>query len=484
MQHFPTIVLGAGSGGLTVALGLAALGRAVALVEPHAVGGDCTNVGCIPSKTLIHLASQPAAATNAAAILATVQQKRDHLRDEETELVAHTTNLTFLRGRGRLIGPRELKVQGAGGTARYTADHIVIATGSRPRLLEIPGLPAARLLTNETLFEQATPPRHLAVVGSGPIGLEMAFAFRRLGAAVTVITKDRRVLQVGSADAAATVDAALHEAGIGIVYRATPSGYDDGGERLALSDGATLSGVDRVLVAIGRVRNVDTLNLDAAGVQWSADGIPTDRANETNVRGIFAIGDVTVDSKWTHSANAQGRRVVQRIAFPWLPMLSAAPLYPNATFTDPEVANVGLVGADLARRYHPALLTTLRYDLAQTDKGYTEGLRHGFVQVHAVRLTGRIVGATVVGPRASEMISLFTLAITARISLYRLYRLVYPYPTLSGAVQKVADAFVRQTLPHFPAELAAFARFTLATHWRRGRAALGLAVTADTEQSQ
>jgi pyruvate/2-oxoglutarate dehydrogenase complex dihydrolipoamide dehydrogenase (E3) component len=231
-----------------------------------------------------------------------------------------------------------------------------------------------------------------------------------------------------------------------------------------------LADVDKVLIAIGRQRNIDKIGLEHAGVKFDPKtGIEIDDHGQTNVSGIFAIGDVTPTSYWTHSANAQGRRVVQRILFPWLPALGAEQLYPNATFSAPEVANVGLMPDEIAKKYHPKLVKTLQFDLPKTDKGYTDGLNSGFVQVSALRLTGRILGATIVGPHASEMISFFTLAITQHISLYKLFRLVYPYPTLSGAIQKVADQYVRETLPAFHTELYTVTRYGLETAWHRIR---------------
>ena len=166
---------------------------------------------------------------------------------------------------------------------------------------------------------------------------------------------------------------------------------------------------------------------------------------------------MTPTSAFTHSANAQGRRVVQRIAFPWLPARSPEPFYPSATFSDPEVATAGLSQEQIAKRYHPRLIKRIRVDLVtQTDRGYTDDLKQGFIIVDAVRLTGKILAATIVGPRASEMISLFTLAISNGLSLYKLYSIVYPYPTFSSGVQKVADAFLRETLPQIKTELPAY----------------------------
>lgn len=468
--HISTVVIGAGSGGLTVAIGLAALGREVALVEAGAIGGDCTNVGCIPSKTLIHLAEQHAAREgtpgDAAVVLATVQARRDHLRDEETVMVQQVDHLRLVRGRAEFVGPKLLEVRHADAVQRFSADQIVIATGSRARQITIPGLSPERVLTNENVFDQRDAPAHLAIVGSGVIAMELAFAFRKLGSRVTIVTQDQRVLASGVAEASAVLEESLREQGIDVCFEATAVGYSELTRTLRISGGA-VEDVDTVLLALGRVRNIDRLGLQRAGVQFDlATGIPVDRRGRTNVPGIYAIGDVTPDSFWTHSANAQGRAVVQSIAFPLLPA-PRKPLYPNATFSDPEVANVGMLPDQIARRYHPGLIKTLRIDLKTTDKGYTEGLERGFIQIYALRLTGRILGATIVGPRASEMISLLTLAITERISLYKLFRLVYPYPTLSLGIQKAADLFVRETLPHLPGELRAVTRYGLATAWQR-----------------
>jgi pyruvate/2-oxoglutarate dehydrogenase complex dihydrolipoamide dehydrogenase (E3) component len=231
----------------------------------------------------------------------------------------------------------------------------------------------------------------------------------------------------------------------------------------------SLEGVDYALVAIGRQRNTEGLGLDAAGVAYTArGGIATDSFGRTNVPHIYAIGDVTGTSAFTHSANAQGRRVTQRIALPWLPARAPEPFYPSATFSNPEVATAGMSQAQIAARYHPKLVTRIRVDLVtQTDRGYTDDLQRGFIIVDAIRLTGTILAVTIVGPRASEMISLFTLAIQERISLYRLYRVVYPYPTFSSGVQKVADAFLRDTLTGLSVELPTY----LLHRWaRRARA--------------
>lgn len=475
LSHVPTIVIGSGSAGLTVAIGLAQLRREVVLIESGAVGGDCTNVGCVPSKTLIHEArTRNGGDPNGAAALGVARRKRDELRDHETHLVTHTPHLTFIHGVARFVGPKRVAVTlDNGDTREWTADNIVIATGSRPATLAIDGLPPHRVLTNEELFELRAAPHHLAITGSGPIALETAFAFCDLGSRVSIVTLDDRVFANSPRAASATLRESLRERGIDVFCRATPAHYDEIAETLTITTPTgprELAGVDKVLIAIGRVRNVDNIGLEHTDVEFDGKtGVAVNSFGRTNVPGIYAIGDVTPTSQWTHSANAQGRRVVQRIAFPLLPAWGSEPLYPHATFSDPEVANVGLTPEQIAQKYHPKLVKTLRFDLANTDKGYTDGVRHGFVQVTALRLTGRIVGATIVGPHASEMISLFTLAISQKISLYTLFRLVYPYPTLSGAIQKVADQYVRETLPAFHTEIVDFARYGAATVWQRLR---------------
>ncbi len=459
---FHTLVIGSGSGGLTVAVGLSKLGKQVALVEANAVGGDCTNVGCVPSKTLIHLVTYPGG-RSPAEILAHVQEKRNHLRDEETAWVKGMKNLTFFEGRATFLDADRLEVTLATGETReLSARNIVVATGSSPRRITIEGLPEARTLTNESLFELSAKPEHLVIVGGGVVGSEMAFAFRKLGSRVTLINRSDRVLSASEPKVSDVIAEAMREAGIDLYLGAQPTDYDELTHTLWVGQNAqrkALTSVDKVLLAVGRVPNTAGLGLESAGVSFDKYGIPTDSYGATDVKGIYAIGDVNPTSHYTHSANAQGRRVVQRLAFPFLPTWKPEPPYPSATFTAPEVAEIGPILAELEKRYHPALLKTLTIDLTKTDKGYTEDLERGFVQIHAVRLTGRILGATIVAPKASEMISLLTAAVYDGLSLYKLSGLVIPYPVLSEGIKKAADAFVFETLPKLPRELGAYLRY-------------------------
>jgi pyruvate/2-oxoglutarate dehydrogenase complex dihydrolipoamide dehydrogenase (E3) component len=467
-EHYSTIVIGAGSGGMTVAIGLAGLGKPVALVEGHHVGGDCTNVGCVPSKTLIHLARNFKPGMNPDEVLQEVIHKRDALREKETEEVKHIEHLTFIPGMARFSGPKSLVVTGEDQPRHLTADNIVIATGARPRWLDIPGLPAARTLTNESLFDLTQAPKHLVIVGAGVIALEMAFAFQKLGTRVTMFALDKRPLMTAIPEASEAIQAELEARHITTYYGATAKNFDETSRTLTLTQGEmeiALHDVDQVLIAIGRVRNLDRLDLEKAGIQVDPRrGVLVNSYGETHVKGVYAIGDVTPTSAFTHSANAQGRRVTQRIAFPYLPLAKAEPLFPNATFSDPEVAAVGLTPQQIAERYHPQVVKRIRVDFkTHTDRGYTDGVEHGFIILDVIRLTGQILQATIVGTRASEMISFFTLAISQNISLYKIYRLVYPYPTYSSGILKAADFFMRETLPKLRTELGIYLQY----RWRK-----------------
>ncbi|NCC34664.1 MAG: NAD(P)/FAD-dependent oxidoreductase, partial [Chloroflexia bacterium] len=433
-------------------------------LESLHVGGEGTNVGCVPSKTLIHQA-EARGTLDPDGALAEVRRKRDALREKETHEFGELPNLSLIFGRARLVSRTQVAVTlPEGGERVLTAQNIVIATGARPRKLVIPGLPEQRMLTNETVFELPVAPQHLAIIGGGVIGVELAFAFRKLGSRVTMLDAAPRLLTRHLPEAAEAIEASLAARGVELHFNTSVHGYDEATQTLHIErkgKSATLHEVDYVLVAVGRQRNLDGLGLEEVGVTFDLrNGIAADSYGRTNVPGIYAIGDVTATSAFTHSANAQGRRVVQRIAFPWLPATTPEPFYPSATFAEPEVATAGMSQRDLAARYHPALMKRIRVDLVtQTDRGYTDDLHHGFIIVDTVRLTGKILSVTIVGPRASEMISLFTLAIQEGISLYRLYRVVYPYPTFSSGIQKVADIFMRETLPNLRGELATYLRY-------------------------
>ena len=462
---FDVIVIGAGSGGLTAAAGLSRLGKRVALVERGAIGGDCTNLGCIPSKTLIHAAKHHGGAS-AREVLAHVRARRDAFRDHETAWVQNLEGLTLVRGQARFVAPHQVEVSSDDGHLRgLTAAHIVIATGSRPCRLEIEALPVHRVLTNESMFDLEDAPRHLAIIGGGAIGCEMAFAFRRLGSRVSLVQRSERVLIDLEPEAGALIERRMEQAGIELHVDAQPRRWSEPMRILTIHGGGRsldVPDVDRVLMAVGREPNCD-LRLASAGVRADGSGIPTDRSSRTNVRHIFAVGDVTPGGGTTQAANAQGRQVVRAIAFPWLPT-GPTQIVPSVVFTDPEVAHAGPPATELQARFAPGLIRTLRLDLATTDRGYTMGLAEGLLQVHAMRLTGRVLSATIAAPGAGEMIPLLTLAIQRRIPLWSLSRLVLPYPILSEALKQITDDFMFEAIGSLRTEAALYLR-----HRWRGR---------------
>ena len=463
-DSYHTLIIGAGSGGLTVAAGLSALGKKTAVVEAEHVGGDCTNVGCVPSKTLIHLVNNmDTSSMSAAEILKEVQRKRDSLRELETEETKEVDNLDLIEGYARLVTKSVVEVSHANGeVSRYKAKNIVLATGAKPLIIPVPGLPEERKLTNLSMFEQKDKPEHFAIVGSGVIGIEMAFAFRKLGSKVSIISLSDKVLDRMDPEASAVIERSLIEQGVELHLKSQTDHYDEATQTLFVKQGentVALQGVDKVLLAIGRIPATKGIGLEEVGVKVERNGIPTDGYGATNVPGIYAVGDITQSSNFTHSANAQGRKLVQRLAFPFLPRFGSEPDYPSATFSDPEVATVGKSLTELHKQYHPSLIKTVHYDLSKTDKGYTQGLDRGFVQLHVIRLTGRILSATIVAPKASEMISLITAHIYNGLSIYKLSNLIFPYPVLGDGIKKAADSFVFETLPKLPQELGAYLKY-------------------------
>ena len=467
MREFHTAVIGAGSGGLTVAVGLSGLGKEVALIEKKFVGGDCTNVGCIPSKTLIHLASHMEKNNlSPAEILAKVRAHRDELRDEETSWVKHMEHVGFLEGKATFEDKNTLVVAlDDGGSETVRARNIVIATGSRPVRIPLKGLPDAKTLTNESLFDLENLPEHLVIVGGGIIGCEMAFAFNKLGSKVSVVDLAERVLSPLEPEVSTLIAKRFADVGVDVYLKAKGARFDDATGTLYLDrEGreVRLAGVDKVLLAVGRKPQLE-LALDKVGLTPTKQGLPVNAWGRTAVDTIYAIGDVNPNSAFTHSANAEGRRLVQKLAFPFLPVGKEA-TYPSATFTSPEVSQVGPTLAELTKKLHPQVIKTYRVDLKDTDRGYTQffDAQDGFVLIHAMRLTGRVLSATVVAPDASEMIPLLTYAVNNRVTMYKLSGHVFPYPTLSEAIKKAATNYTLETLPHLPLE----ARIYLTHRWR------------------
>ncbi|MGA9277678.1 dihydrolipoyl dehydrogenase family protein [Ilumatobacter sp.] len=467
-QHDPArtyraAVIGAGSGGLTVAIGLTGFGHEVALIESGPVGGDCTNVGCIPSKALLH-----AAAAGHTDPFGTVRAKRDGLRDrEDAEMVDHEM-IHLVRGRGRLTsrkGPHVVEVTGPdGSTVEVVAENVVVCAGSRPVDFGIDGLDDEHLLTNESLFELEEVPSKVVLVGGGAISLEMATAFRDLGSAVEIVEMQDRLIATEDPLVSSTIEAVLRERGVVVHTGTTIHRFDSTTAHLA--NGATIDDVDKVLLAVGRRPRLDDLGLDAAGVTVTKTGITADSFGRTNVDGIYAVGDVTGDTATTHGANSIARRTIRAIALPKLPKIGGARAHPNAVFSRPQIASVGMsvdeVDAlpSIGRRRYVV-------QIADLDRAYTDDVAHGIAIVDAERFTGKILRAAIVAPTAAEIIGMFTLAIDHGIGLRKIFATVHPYPTYALLVGTVADEFASDTFSTLPQEWWAMARGRVARRLKR-----------------
>jgi pyruvate/2-oxoglutarate dehydrogenase complex dihydrolipoamide dehydrogenase (E3) component len=455
--RYNLVVVGAGTAGLVSAAGAAGLGARVALVERHVLGGDCLNVGCVPSKAIIAAARVAADAREAAAfgvhvpsvdvdfpaVMARMRRLRARLAPTDGARRFAGLGVDVLFGAGRFTGPTTLEVDGR----RLEFARAVIATGARATAPPIPGLADAGYLTNETVFELTELPRRLAIVGAGPIGCELAQAFQRLGSRVTALEVAAQVLGREDPDAAAIVERRLRTDGVEIVLGARIVRAERRGtERILVVEaaGATREiACDAILVGAGRAPNVEDLGLEAAGVAYEREGVTVDDHLRTTNRRIYAAGDVASRFRFTHVADATARIVIQNALF--LGRKKASALHvPWCTYTAPEVAHVGLTARDAAER--GVALHTITVPLAEVDRAVLEGAEDGFLRVHLKQGSDTILGATFVGAHAGETISELTLAMTRGIGLAALAGVVHPYPTVAEAIRKAADAFNRTRL--------------------------------------
>jgi pyruvate/2-oxoglutarate dehydrogenase complex dihydrolipoamide dehydrogenase (E3) component len=446
-------VIGAGSGGLTAAIGLAGFGHDVVLIEGGSIGGDCTNVGCIPSKALLH-----ASRRGHPDPLGWARGKRDELARREAREMADDEHIHLVRGWASLTdrhGPHVVRVVDGDTVHEVRARHVVVAGGSRPLRIDVDGLDEQRVVTNEELFELPELPSALLIVGGGPIALEMATAFHAIGVRVDIVEMQDRLLANEDPLITDVIERALTARGIGLHLGTTIDRVD--GDTAHLADGSTIHGLDRVLMAVGRRPRLEGLGLAAAGVVASGAGIVVDDWGRTSVDGIWAVGDVTGSTLTTHGANAVGRRIVRAIAFPRLPKTGALRAIPDAVYSDPEVASVGIGTADL-RSIPESSRIRIVVDHADVDRGYTDDIADGRLVLDVERFTGRVLRAAIVGPGASDLIGIFTMAIDQGIGLRKLFGMVHPYPSHAEIVREAADRFARATYPSLAGEWFAMAR--------------------------
>ena len=456
--RYNLVVLGAGTAGLVTAAGAAGLGAKVALVEKHLMGGDCLNVGCVPSKALIRASRAVADVRDAGAfgvrvppgVTADFSAAMERMRRLRAGISPHDSAARFRDlgvdvyfGTGRFTGPDTLDVDGR--SLRFKK--AVIATGARASVPTIPGLAEAGYLTNENVFGLTALPPRLAVVGAGPLGCELAQAFARFGSKVTLIEPGPQILGREDRDAATVVEASLRRDGVAIQCGCKIiSARKDGSDKVLAQecDGANSElRVDEILVGVGRAPNVEGLGLEQGGITFDGNGVTVDDRLRTSNRRVFAAGDVASWFKFTHTADALARISIRNALFLGRAKASALTV-PWCTYTDPEVAHVGLYEHEAGDRGIP--VETFFEKFGSVDRAVIDGEPEGFVKVHVRAGTDRILGATVVARHAGEMISELTLAMVGGLGLKDLAHTIHPYPTQAEAFKKVGDAYSRTRL--------------------------------------
>ncbi len=423
-------IIGAGSGGLSIAAGAVQMGARVVLLEGHKMGGDCLNYGCVPSKALLAAGKMGLAFGKA----------KDHVQNAIDTIAPHDSVERFeglgvqvITEFGSFISPTEVQ---AGDTV-ITARRFVIATGSSPFVPPIPGLDTVPYDTNETIFQNRTKPEHLLIVGGGPIGMEMAQAHRRLGCDVTVI-EGMKALGKDDPELATIVLENLRAEGIEIAEDAMAKEVrgKKGAIEIEAQDGRVFKG-SHLLMAVGRKPNIDRLNLDAAGVEYDRSGVKVGANLRSTNRRVYAVGDVAGGLQFTHVAGYHAGVVIKSMLF-GLPSKAKTAHIPWATYTDPELAQVGLTEAQ-AREQHGGKLEVIRFDFAGSDRLIAEGKAKGLIKLMVVK--GRPVGASIAGPSAGELIGFWAMALANNLKMGQIAATVLPYPTMNEVNKRAAGAY-------------------------------------------
>lgn len=474
-SRYNLVVIGAGTAGLVSAAGAAGLGAKVALVERHLMGGDCLNVGCVPSKALIGAARARAAVRDAAefgihvpdGVRVDFGMAMERMRRLRASIAPHDSAKRFrdlgidvFIGEGRFVDSHTVEV--AGQKLRFSK--AVIATGARALAPPVEGLSEVEYLTNETLFALTELPKRLGVIGAGPIGCEMAQAFARFGSEVFLVESLHGILPREDSDASGLVLESMVRDGVKLLCCGKGlklSMAEGNGVRLAVeSHGQGYDVVvDKLLIAVGRSPNVEGLGLEAAGVACSPKGVQVDDYLRTTNADIYAAGDICSPYQFTHAADFMARTVIRNALFFGRAKASALTI-PWCTYTEPEIAHVGLY--EKQARERGIEVDTFTRELGDVDRAILEGRTNGLVRVHVRKGSGKIMGATIVAQHAGDMISEVTLAMTHGLGLTQIANSIHPYPTQAEAIRQVGDAYNRTRLTPFAKSL-----FKRLMAWRR-----------------
>lgn len=460
--RYNLVVIGAGTAGLVSAMGAAGLGARVALIEERLMGGDCLNVGCVPSKSLIAssriaavagggqsygIHAMEAGQIDFAAVMQRVRKIRADISRNDAADRFKDAGIDLFFGQARFTGRSTVRV----GDAELSFKKAVIATGARPAGLPVDGLEDAGYYTNETIFTLREKINRLAVFGAGPLGCELAQAFARLGTRVTLFDRAEHILNKEDPDAAAIVQQQfLHDRvslKLGVELQSVAA--TGNGKKISYQSGGAKESVvvDDILVAAGRRPNIERLDCDAAGVQTTKYGVAVNDRLQTTNKHIFAAGDVCMKYKFTHAADAAARIVIQNALFMGRKKLSALHI-PWCTYTDPEIAHVGMYERD-----DPGSVDTFTVHLSDVDRAVTDGRTDGFVRIHVKKGSDTILGATIVAEHAGEMIAQIVQAMTTGTGLGKLASVIHPYPTQSEAIRKAADQYNKTRLTPFVASI-------------------------------
>ena len=455
---YDVIVIGGGAGGLSAAGIATNLGAKTTMIERDALGGDCTWTGCVPSKTLLKAATVVHQARTAskygltdqpvdvdfAGVMDHVRQVRQEVYEEaDAPEIFEDLDIDVRQGDAHFIDAHTVAIEHENGaTEQVTGRYVIVAAGASPLVPPIDGLQEVDYLTNETLFELEEQPGRLAIVGAGPIGTEMAQAFARLGTEVVVLDMADRILSNDDAELAATLRETLEEEGVEYVLGAQVERVSQDGGTITISAGEHGAvEADALLLATGRTANVDGLNLDAAGIDCTRTGITVDDRCRTSQGHVYAVGDVTGRYQFTHMSNHMAKVAVTN-ALLKVPSKIDKDHVPWVTYTEPELAHVGAHASDLDA--DGVSYETYHFPYEKLDRAITEGETTGQIKVHATSLTGTILGASVLGERAGELITAFTIAMRNGVTLRNLGDTIHPYPAYGEGVRRVADQWYVQ----------------------------------------
>lgn len=451
---YDMVVIGGGAAGLTASGMAAVFGAKTALIEAKKLGGDCTWHGCVPSKSLLHAAKVAHSMRTAdslglsaadpqhdlARVMAKVHSIREHIyQDADAPPQFEKLGVEVIEGRASFVDPHKIEVLSNGTSRSLTSRYFVVATGSTPRAAEVPGWESANVLNNESIFELKQLPRHLVVLGAGPIGIEMAQAFRRLGSEVTVVNRSPGILKRDDPELSSMLMEHLRGEGIRFVFGTVAARIEQ--HAVHLENGEALE-CDAILAAAGRKPGLDGLNLDAARVQTNEKGIVVDRRARSSAKHIYACGDVAGRYLFTHFAEHMAKTAVTN-AILHVPAKLDERNMTWTTFTDPELAHVGRREEDLKRE--GVKHSVYRFPYTQLDRAITESATTGMVKVMANNW-GRVLGVSILGVSAGEMIGEYALAVRNGVRLDKISSTIHPYPTYALGNRRAADLYMMAKL--------------------------------------